>query len=119
MKLIYLLFYIANSEKIIKNINIPSCKNCIHFKPSIYTNEFTSSLANCNKFGDKNIITDKISYDYADMCRKDESKCGHNAKYFEEEKNINLKLFNYIILGNIPNRFITFFIFLLLLNLYK
>ena len=34
MNILYLLFSIINSKKIISNINIPSCINCIHFKPS-------------------------------------------------------------------------------------
>ena len=81
MKLLYLLFAIVNSEQIIKNINIPSCRNCIHYKPSYYTSDFTASFNKCDKFGDKNIITNKISYDYADMCRSNEDKCGNKGKY--------------------------------------
>jgi len=93
MKILYLLFTIINSEKIIKNINIPSCRDCIHHKPSYYNTEFILPYNNCNKFGKKDIITNKISYDYIDNCRNDESKCGHEGKYFEEEKNIKLKIF--------------------------
>ena len=102
MKLLYLLFLGANSEKIIKNINIPACKNCVHFKPYIYTDDFTSSLGNCNKFGVKDIVTDKITYDYADLCRKDDSKCGHNGTYFIQEKNIDMKIFKHTIISSIP-----------------
>jgi len=36
----YFYFYSVNSEKIIKNINIPSCRNCIYYKPSMYENDF-------------------------------------------------------------------------------
>jgi hypothetical protein len=115
MKLIYLLFSIVNCEKIIKNINIPSCKNCIHFNPTVFSNDFTSSLGKCNNFGNKDIITDKITYDYADLCRSDESKCGNNGIYFEQDKNIEFKILKYIIIGNIPSGFITFFIFLYLI----
>ena len=96
MKFTYLLFYFyffsVNSEKIIKNINIPSCRNCIHYKPSIHDNDFTSSFVKCEKFGDKDIITDKITYKYADLSRNDESLCGKEGKYFEAEKNIDIKV---------------------------
>lgn len=119
MKLIYLLFCIINGEKIIKNLKIPSCKNCIYFEPTKFSNDFTSSLGKCNKFGEKDIITDKISYDYADLCRKDELKCGFNGTYFVQEKNIELKLLQYMIMGNIPNGYITLFIFLIILNNIK
>jgi len=71
-----LLFTLVQTEQIIKNINIPSCRNCLHFKPPYY-DYFTSSLSNCNKFGTKDLVTDKISYnDYAYMTRRDENKCG-------------------------------------------
>ena len=103
MKILYLLFSIINSEKIIKNINIPSCRNCIHYKPSYYTTDFTASYNKCDKFGDKNIITNKISNDYADICRNDENKCGYDGKYFEPEKNIELKIFTHQTISRIPS----------------
>ena len=93
----YLLFpgfLIINSTAIkpttiIKNSNIPSCKNCIHFEPYLYN---IDDLSRCNKFGEKNIITDEIKKDYTDSCRKDEKKCGFDGKYFEKETDINLRL---------------------------
>jgi len=116
---LYLLFSLVNSEKIIKNINIPSCKNCIHFQPSIYNKDFTSSLNRCIKFGNKNIISDEISYDFADLCRNDELKCGYEGKYFEEEKNINLKILKHSLLTNLPNFFIiTLFSFIIISQIY-
>jgi hypothetical protein len=99
MKIIYLLLFFVNSEKIIKNVNIPSCRNCIYFKPNIY-NEFTSSTNRCEKFGEKNILTDEIQYDFADLCRKDDNKCGHEGKYFEKEENVDLKILKHSIAKN-------------------
>ena len=43
-------------------------------------------------FGEKNIITDKIKYDYANSCRLDELKCGTDAIYFERENQTILSL---------------------------
>lgn len=99
MKILY-LFTLVNSEQIIKNINISSCRNCVHYKPSYYTTDFTASFNKCDKF--KNIITNKISYDYADMCRTNENNCGNEGKYFEE-KNVELKIFIHQIISRIPN----------------
>jgi len=82
---------IGGGEKIIRNIELPSCRNCKFYSPSIYS-DFSSSLGSCEKFGIKDIITDKITYDYADGCRNDESKCGLNARYFEEEPNLKFKM---------------------------
>jgi hypothetical protein len=103
MKILYLLFAIVNSEKIIKNINIPSCRNCIHYKPSYFITDFTDPYNKCDKFGNKDIITNKISYDYADLCRRDENKCSYEGKYFELDENIELKIFTHQIITRTPS----------------
>jgi hypothetical protein len=93
MRIFYFLFYFVNCNKIISNnINVPSCRNCVYFKPDNYNNDFTAGLSKCKLFVDKDIITDKITYKYTDTCRYDENKCGYSGKYFEEEKNINIKI---------------------------
>ena len=103
MKILYTLIAVVKSEQIIKNINVPSCRNCVHFKPPYY-GEFTSSLSKCDKFGIKDILTDKISYtDFADMSRSNENKCGKEGKYFELEKNVELKIVMHQIIYNLPN----------------
>ena len=76
---------------IIKNINVPSCRNCIYYKPEL--NENHSELSRCTYFGEKNIQTDIISYEYAYLCRSSENKCGLQGKYFEQEPNVDLKFF--------------------------
>ena len=89
-----LLFPMTTScEKTIRNINIPSCKKCIHFIPAPYNFDFTTNYNRCAKFGEKDIITDKINYDFAELCRPDETKCGKEGKYFEEEENLDMKIF--------------------------
>jgi len=80
------------SDKFIKNIDLPSCKNCIHYRPSMYNLVFDSTLNQCSKFGEKDIITDKIKYDFAESCRRDVEKCGEKGEYFEEEPNLVLKM---------------------------
>ena len=80
------------SDKIIKNLYYPSCKNCIYYKPTSYDKDFTSQFNKCEKIGEKDIVSDKIKYDFATSCRSDETKCGTEAKYFVEEKNLNIKM---------------------------
>jgi hypothetical protein len=75
---------------IIKNNHIPACKNCKFFTPMHY-NDFDSHTNLCQKFGEKNIITGKIEYDFVSSCRKDEEKCGLEGKVFEEEVNLGVK----------------------------
>ena len=109
MRIIYLLLSLVNCEKIIRNVNFPACKNCIHYKPTAYTT-FASELNKCEKFGDKNINTDEISYDYADTCREDETKCGIEGKYFEKEKNMNMKIAKHKMTRAEPFLFLTLLI---------
>ena len=95
---------IDKCDQIIKNIHLPSCKNCRFFKP--YTSmgsEFASSSGKCVKFGEKNLFTDEITYDYASSCRISENKCGEYGKYFEPEPNLNLKIVKHNIVSNLPN----------------
>jgi hypothetical protein len=79
--------YSIKPNQSIKNINIPSCKNCIYFEPSLYNSDY---LSRCTKFGEKNIITDEINHDFANSCRKTDEKCGLEGKSFVKETDINL-----------------------------
>lgn len=115
--LLYLLPILVNCEKMIKNINLPACKNCIHYQVS-NNEEFISSLNKCGIFGDKNIVTDKITHDFADYCRNDESKCGKEGKYFVEEPNINMKIWKHSFVKNMPNNLLLFSIVSSFLQVY-
>lgn len=101
--LLYLIPFLVSSQKMIKNINIPSCRNCIHYKANPTFDEYASNLNKCNNFGEKNIISDEITYKYADICRNNELMCGNEGKYFVKDSNLNLKLklFKYYITRNI------------------
>ena len=90
------------SEKIIKNINMPACKNCIYYKPRMLDTDFTSTFNICEKFGTKNIITDKITYDYADLCRRQDDKCGEEGKQFKKEPYIKLKIMKHWVISRMP-----------------
>jgi len=85
---------------IIFNNNIPSCRDCQFYEPNWQRNDFTSSLNKCKKFGSKNIITNKITYDYADICRREEFKCGLVGKYFIQEENIQQKIWMHALVSN-------------------
>lgn len=70
----------------------PICVNCLHFIEG-KTNYPYDSLPNnstngkCKKFGEINVVTGEIDYDFAKYCRKDETKCGKiGTKYTEKPK---------------------------------
>jgi hypothetical protein len=102
MIFIFILFYFVNAEKIIRNGNIPSCRTCKYYKPAYYSSEFVSSINKCEKTGIKDIHTDIIEYDYAISSRKDENLCGFKGRYFEQEKNMNLKILKFLVVKNLP-----------------
>jgi len=67
----------------IKDLFMPACVNCIHFKHHTNNdNKYVLYLSNCLKFGHKDLISGNVVYDFADKCRSDEVKCGLRAKYF-------------------------------------
>jgi len=104
MKFTFLFFVIANADRIIKNIHLPSCKNCIYYQPKYLNSEF-SSMNKCEKFGEKDIVNGMINYEYANSCRKNESKCGKEGKYYEEDTNFimkRLKIVKNILIENAP-----------------
>jgi hypothetical protein len=99
---------------IIKNANTPSCRNCIHYNPSVYF-DYSSDLNRCKYFGTKNIITNEIHYEFASLCRDDEDKCGLSGKYFEQEVNVAFKIAMHSVMKNSPFSVI---FFILLVNAY-
>ena len=102
MKILFLLFSLVNSCKvIINNKNIPVCRNCIHYKPNSVS-EFSSIISQCNKFADKDLKTDEIIFNYANNCRRDENKCGKDGKYYEKEPNLQRKIFLHNFLFSTP-----------------
>ena len=101
----------VHSKSFILNYNLKSCRNCVHYQPSSY-NEFESSYNKCNLFGKKDIVTNKVTYDYVDSCRMDDSKCGMHAKYFEEEPNIEFKIMKHQLIKNAPYTLLLSFLIL-------
>lgn len=53
------------------------CKDCKYF---------IGNDLECRKFGDTDIITGKVTYEYARSIRTDEKKCGDKAIHFEENQ---------------------------------
>ena len=81
-----LMCFIFKDPNII-NGNLPTCSRCIHYRNffSIFL-PINNHFGKCSKFGEKNIITGKINYEYADDIRSDENKCGYDGKLFEPRK---------------------------------
>lgn len=93
---------ICKFEPSIKYMNFPSCKNCLHYKPSTYNIDYTSSYSRCTIYGEKNVVTNKIEYLPAHLCRNDNSKCGIEGKYFEQEPQLFDKLVTHFFISRWP-----------------
>ena len=70
---------IAKKTKFIKNIRLPSCADCNYYIPG------TLKSGKCSKFGEKDIITGKITYEYALHTRLTENMCSITGHYFEKK----------------------------------
>jgi len=53
------------------------CKDCRYF---------IANDLQCRKFGDTDIVTGKVTYEYARLVRINEKKCGDKAIHFEENR---------------------------------
>ena len=118
MKISYLLLCASNTDKIIKNMHIPACRNCVFYKSDPSSIQFASTFNRCEKFGEKNIVTNEIRYDYADLCRTNESKCGQKGLHFKEENNIVGKIIKHKILVFSPFIFPMVIVILSMLSSY-
>jgi len=80
-----------STEKIfIRNKTVPICSKCLHFIE--YTNNYPydpipsdEKYGRCKKFGEVNIVTGLIQYDFASICRLNDSKCGIFGSEFNEK----------------------------------
>ena len=113
INLLFLLYTI--NAKIIKNIDIPICRNCVYYKPDSNF-AFSSEFGKCEYFGTKNIQTGVINTEFASLCRENEDKCGVEGKYFEEDVNSELKILLHNIIKNTPLNILVLLIFF---NIYN
>jgi hypothetical protein len=64
----------------IRNKELPICSTCVQFIE--HTNNYPydpipcNKQGRCKKFGEVNMITGAIEYDFANDCRFNENKCG-------------------------------------------
>jgi len=96
-KLIYFLIIkiaLFNKLPFIRNSEFPVCANCLHFIE--HTNNYpydpipdNKLYGRCKKFGEVDLITGLIEYDFAKNCRDNVKKCGINGLQYEGKK-VNL-----------------------------
>jgi len=84
MKLSFLfsLFSLAPKKSFIENGEYPLCKNCIYYRPNPFEILTPYQFGKCTKYGKKEVVSGMISYEYADLCRKNNEKCGVSGKNY-------------------------------------
>jgi|LauGreDrversion4_2_1035121.scaffolds.fasta_scaffold51892_2 hypothetical protein len=109
------IILLAVASATINNYQVPLCQNCVHYRPNI----FSPSLSKCSQFGDKNVITGEIKYDYADLSRMSQDKCGLEGKQFNETSLI-IQEIQQAFIHKIPTNFlIALFFFSILIRKWK
>lgn len=80
----------------IKNFRMPTCKDCLYYKSGSKSSDSLkiSDWDKCLKYGEKNVVTGEITYQYADFVRKQELQCGLTGKQFIE-KMVDLPLLSH------------------------
>ena len=65
----------------------PSCVKCIHF-----LNDYPENvhLGKCKLFGEKNLVTGKINYQFAEICRANNNMCMSDGFYYKENPDNDL-----------------------------
>ena len=65
----------------VKVFSHKSCHECIYFEQRDHP--FTTRLSQCRRFGERDPESGRITYEYADLCRKKEQQCGPEGKHFK------------------------------------
>ena len=104
----FLLFLIPLTyATTIKNSQAPICQRCIHYRPNV----FSPSLSQCSQFVTKDVITGEIKYEYADLSRMNDKKCGLEARYYCESILI-IQALQFAFINNLPTKVIVALFFL-------
>jgi len=83
-----LISHVSEKDVFIKNFRLPICKQCAYFLKHDGKDDLNkiSDYDKCMKYGEQNVVTGDIHFQFADLVRKQESQCGLSAKYFISKK---------------------------------
>lgn len=84
LQLMY-FFYFSYGNKYLKKPKysaFPNCKHCKHYRFSLTNHEFSK----CSKFVNEIKKYNIVIYEYADLMRLDQEKCGKEGRYYENKE---------------------------------
>jgi hypothetical protein len=79
----------------------------MYYRPNV----FSPSLSRCSQFGTKDVLTGEITYEYADLSRMANDKCGLEALYYNES-NLIIQALQFAFINNLPMKAIVALFFL-------
>ena len=71
---------LSTERLFIRNKELPICANCLHFIKYTYDDPFAGNR--CKKFGEMDVITGAIKYDYAEVSRLGDDNCGKKGSHY-------------------------------------
>jgi hypothetical protein len=91
-KLITLCKKFSSVKISIRNKDLPICSNCLYFIE--HTNNYpydpipsNEKYGKCKKFGEVDLVTGIIEYDFAKNCRLNDNKCGTLGSEYKNKMN--------------------------------
>jgi hypothetical protein len=72
----------------IRNSELPICAQCVHFVEDTSNYPYdpppkSTDYGKCKKFGEVDLITGSLEYDFAKICRLNVEKCGPMGKEYK------------------------------------
>ena len=67
-------------KQVIRNGAAPVCKNCVYYIPNKERN-----YIRCMKYGNKDVVTGEVEFDYAFYARSKPDMCGLEGRSFQLE----------------------------------
>ena len=74
----------------IKNSDLPSCVNCVHFINNPIHKPYSllpidTSCGKCKMFGFKDLVTGIVEHEFATISRENSKMCDRYGKYFVDK----------------------------------
>lgn len=86
MYTLFLLNAILSGKCFIRNTELPTCRNCVYFIEHTYPYDpIPSDYGKCKKFGEVDLVTGAIEYDFAKSCRDNIDKCGKHGSQYQKK----------------------------------
>lgn len=71
-------------KQLITNYKAPNCQTCKYYKQfSIFSDK--KKFSQCMKYGERNVVTGQIYFEFAKDVRRNTEKCGPDGSQYEEK----------------------------------